>query len=593
MAAAGKLDLDGNTATISGISGAGGTVGNSSTSANGTLVYSGSGSSTFAGSINDTLGAGNKKTALTVANDTLTLTGSNGYTGNTTINSSATLQVGNGGASGSLAATNIVDNGMLVSNVTTNPTISGAISGIGGLTQSGTGTLTLLGNNSYGQTFINAGTMQAGSGGSSGSPGEGNITVNGNTMIFNRGDTVTFVNNINGTAGGVVKNTGGGTVTLSGLISGAVALQQNGAGTLIMPNINTYTGVTTVNNGFLQVSGSGGSSALGTGNVIVNSPGTLVGATGDAFGYYGTDASPGLITVNGGTITDLGTANYRLTIPNLTFTGGTLTSVLTNTGDANGLYTFQGPQIRSPASTGPFTLTTNSASTTVVINPSGNISLNADADFVVAAGTVTGGATPGVDLLISSSLVAYQNNPHSITKDGSGVLELTGSNTYGGSAGPYSATLNLGTVAITRDVAISGGNANPVINFNGGTLQFVNYASSTLPASVFNNIANLKLGAATGAASSLSTAIGGTSVLTYNGPGTLNLTSSNSYSGGTTVAAGILGVNNVSALGTGPLAINSGATAKLNTGTGAGPVVLPSVVDCRQCFAHRHARYHQ
>ena len=33
-----------------------------------------------------------------------------------------------------------------------------------------------------------------------------------------------------------------------------------------------------------------------------------------------------MININGGTVTNLGTASYRITLPNLTFTGGSLTS---------------------------------------------------------------------------------------------------------------------------------------------------------------------------------------------------------------------------------------------------------------------------
>ena len=70
---------------------------------------------------------------------------------------------------------------------------------------------------------------------------------------------------------------------------------------------------------------------------------------------------------------------------------------------------------------------------------------------------------------------------------------------------------------------------------------------------------------------------GAGSTLIKSGTGVLSLTGSNSYTGGTTVAAGTLAVGHVNALGTGGLTINSMATAHLTTGTGAGPVVVPSL----------------
>ena len=81
------------------------------------------------------------------ANNTLTLTGDNTYTGNTTIGS-GTLQIGNGGTTGSVAR-NILDNGALVFNRSDALTYDRVISGNGTLTQAGSGTLILTGNNIY------------------------------------------------------------------------------------------------------------------------------------------------------------------------------------------------------------------------------------------------------------------------------------------------------------------------------------------------------------------------------------------------------------------------------------------------------------
>jgi len=74
-------------------------IGNSSTTSDSALVYStNSATSTFGGSIVDVLGAGTKKTALTISGGTLVLGSSNTYSGVTTI-SSGTLALG---ASGSI-----------------------------------------------------------------------------------------------------------------------------------------------------------------------------------------------------------------------------------------------------------------------------------------------------------------------------------------------------------------------------------------------------------------------------------------------------------------------------------------------------------
>ena len=299
-----KLDLGGNTATVSALSGSG-TIGNSSTSSNGTFVYAGANTTTYSGVIADTLPGGNKKTGLTVATGSLVLTGNNTYTGSTVINSTTSLQIGSGTTGSLSSGTAIADNGQLIYNVSSSPVISNNISGVGQLVQSGSGTLTLTGANNYGPTIINSGTIQVGNGGTAGNLGQGPVTDNG-VLKFNLSSNLTFGSGISGT-GSVV---------------------QAGSGTVIMPNVNTYSGGTTVSSGMLQVSGNNvsGLSALGTGNVTVGGGATLIGANADAFGFTaGAGTSPLNININGGTITDLATASYRVTLPNLSFTGGALT----------------------------------------------------------------------------------------------------------------------------------------------------------------------------------------------------------------------------------------------------------------------------
>ena len=92
------------------------------------------------------------------------LTGANTYSGGTTI-ASGTLQLGNGGTSGSIVG-NVTDNGALAFNRSDAATFSGLVSGTGSLAQIGTGTTILTANNTYtGGTTISAGTLQLGNGG--------------------------------------------------------------------------------------------------------------------------------------------------------------------------------------------------------------------------------------------------------------------------------------------------------------------------------------------------------------------------------------------------------------------------------------------
>ncbi|MGN7960315.1 autotransporter family protein [Brucella sp. 22210] len=111
----------------------------------------------FAGSISGTGG-------ITVSAGNLALSGTNSYSGATTIAAGARLQLGAGGATGSLASQQIINGGELAFNRNDALNFSTDISGNGGLSQIGTGTTTLSGTNTYsGNTNIDAGTLKAGS----------------------------------------------------------------------------------------------------------------------------------------------------------------------------------------------------------------------------------------------------------------------------------------------------------------------------------------------------------------------------------------------------------------------------------------------
>ncbi len=125
---------------------------------NGSLIFDNPGSTSFAGVIG---GGGTVEVSM---GQTVTLTATNTYSGATMIDSAATLQVGNGGSTGSISGTSAVtDNGTLAFDVSGPVSLGAPISGTGGVSVS-TGTVTLSGANSYsGPTTVYAGVLQAGS----------------------------------------------------------------------------------------------------------------------------------------------------------------------------------------------------------------------------------------------------------------------------------------------------------------------------------------------------------------------------------------------------------------------------------------------
>jgi autotransporter-associated beta strand protein len=343
--------------------------------------------------------------------------------------------------------------------------VNGEISGGFGVTKSGGGTLVLNSPNTYtGGTTLNSGTLQIGVANALGSIA--NVTINGGSLDTN-GNSIAF-GTLSGTGGTITNSStvpvtltvgaGDATSTYAGSIqngSATTSLVKTGSGaqTFAITN-NSFTGGVTINSGTLIVSGAAGNTALGKGDVTILAGGTLTGANQDAFGFTpGTNNAPATIFINGGTVTDLGTGNYRVTLPNLVFTGGLLTSAPGNNGDANGNYSFNGDN-------STFTLTTNPSATTALIN-AGVIAVQKPTTLDVASGT-----TPSsVDLTISSVLRSFGTGTAPFTKTGAGVLSLTGANTYLGAT-----TVNGGRLLVGDGVSGSlNGTASVTVNI-GGTL---------------------------------------------------------------------------------------------------------------------------
>ncbi len=498
--------------------------------------------------------------------------------------------------------------------------------GPGALVKTGTGTLTLSGANTYsGGTEIAGGTLQLGNGGTSGSL-VGDVQ-DGGALIFDRSNAYAF--------NGVISDEAGA--------HGAVV--QAGSGTLTLTAANTYTGATTVSAGVLNVAGSLGQTAVtvasggtleGTGSiagsVTIASGGTLT--PGDAPGTI----NVGALTLNSGSILSyqLGTANVvggatnDLTVVNgpLTINGGTL--YVTNSGSF-GLGVYQiidyagalggGGQLTigslpngdtgiiqtaipgevNLVVSGPGALTqfwdgattagdgtihggsgtwNNSAANWTTPNGTINASWQGGmAVFEGAAGTVTvgeavsyqglqfsttgyvvaatgsGALTPtGVaPIIVDSGLTATISAPivgaGGLQKTGLGTLVLTGTDTYAGGT-----DLNAGALGVGNSAALGAGGLSMAA---GTTLQ-----------AVANNLVLDNTIALTGAdtidvqanALTLSGAISGAGSLAKIGSGELTLTAANTYAGGTDLNAGVLGVGNSAALGAGGLSMAAGTT---------------------------------
>ena len=348
---------------------------------------------------------------------TTILTGTNTYTGGTTI-SAGTLQLGNGGTTGSIVG-NVTDNGTLTFNRSDSVTFAGTISGSGAVQQTGTGTTTLTADNTYaGLTMISAGTLQLGNGGTTGSI-VGNVIDNG-TLSFNRSDSYTF----------------------AATISGNGAVKQIGTGTTILTADDTYAGLTTISAGTLQL-GNGGTTGSIVGNVLDNS--ILTFNRAGSLTYGGAITGTGAITMQGGgtlTLTGVSNVSGAATVAgeNLRLeSGGKLTSgTLTSTGTQTITVTGAGSELDTSTGNMTFGSGASATNTTLLVENGGVVrsagTFNASTGSFgphVANVTVTG---PG-SLIQAASTFALGTNVA-----GSGSLTVSAGGHISSAAGTIGAT---------------------------------------------------------------------------------------------------------------------------------------------------------
>jgi fibronectin-binding autotransporter adhesin len=198
-----RLDLNGFNETVKSISGSGTPT---ITLGVGTLTLDNPAGETFNGVISDT------GSVVKNGSGTATFTGANTYTGGTTIGAGV-LEIGNGGASGSLASgtgASITNNGTLRFNRSdaTSQTIGGVISGTGSIEKQGANTilLTNAGNIYSGSTTISGGLLSVDGDATLGN-GAGSLKLSGGTLNATATRTVVVSNPFNLTANSTVTTT--------------------------------------------------------------------------------------------------------------------------------------------------------------------------------------------------------------------------------------------------------------------------------------------------------------------------------------------------------------------------------------------------
>ncbi len=460
-------------------------------------------------------------------------------------------------------------------------TVGSVISGTHGLNYGGggSGILTLTGANTYsGTTTISNGFIIVGAGGTTGTLGTGNV-VNNYGLLFNRSNAYTVSNVISGTGG--LSQIGAGDLTLSGtntytgattITTGTVSASTNAAlGSTTGAAVSIYGG------GTLDIAGNATADALNFGAKQFNIAGTGVGGAGaivnsasvsqaNAFQNIALTADAtiggiGRIDVRNGSAT-LDLAGYTLTktgTNQLSVVGGTITdgNIVVNQGEF-------AIQTSTNAVAGSGTITLNSGTTlglwgntgtvtralilngATIFNESGSSTIGSN---ITLGGNSTVDAT-GTALTLSGN-IGETGGARGLTKTSAGALTLTGTNTYSGTTTISAGTLNIGAGGTT------------------GTLGTGNVVDNS---SLVFNRSN---------AYAVSNVISGSGSLTQAGTGNITLSGANTYTGTTTISAGVVTLQQADALGNATNTTNttvaSGASLQLAnniTTTNAGTLVL-------------------
>jgi fibronectin-binding autotransporter adhesin len=311
----------------------------------------------------------------------------------------------------------------------------------------------------------------------------------------------------------------GGLLQINAIVSGASKnVTKTGVGEVILSGINTYTGVTTISAGTLNVATIGNGGVAGNLGQATSAAGNLV-FDGGELDYTGLSASTDRnFTINPGK-----DANFDIAANTLTISGASTGTTGSLTKNGAGTLILSGANAYTGA-------TKVAAGVLNIQNPTG-------------LGTIAGGTT-----VSDGATLQLQNNitvgAEALTISGVGasgqngaLVNVSGTNNYGG----------LLTLAAASTISSNSGTFNLT---NTGTITGATFGL-TLSGSGDGNLTSI---------------IGTTSgTLSKTGTGTWTLKGANTFSGNTVISAGVLNIQNSSALGstTGGTSVLSGAALQI------------------------------
>ncbi|MEY3481120.1 MAG: hypothetical protein RIQ71_1895, partial [Verrucomicrobiota bacterium] len=433
-----------------------------------------------------------------------------------------------------------------------NTTVSGVVSGQGGLSKSGTGSLILSGANNYtGGTTVTGGTLS------------GDSTSITGAVTNGAGATVTFNQSTNG--------------TFAGVVSGAGRLTKSGDATLTLSGANNYNGGTLVSAGALA-----GSTASLQG-AITNNAGVIFDQTTNGT-YAGLMSGNGVLTKNSAGTVTLSGAN--------TYSGGTVINAGKLAGDTRSLQgaITNGSVVEFSQSTNGTYSGVVSGAGSLVKSGSGTVTLSGANTYsggtVISAGTLTGDTISLQGAISNAATLAFSqatNGTYSgvisgtggVSKGGSGTLTFDAVHSYTGLTTITTNAIGAGALALSGAGSIAASSGVDLIQGVVFDISGVSAAGTTVQSISGNTTSTIFLGSKTltfgnSASNTFPGTITGTGGLIKTGSGYQSFSNNSTYSGGFTLQDGVVRMQASSVLAT-----NAGpVTNILSSGFGTGTLTV-------------------
>lgn len=489
------------------------------------------------------------------------ISGNNSFDGVITLGSASTIA----SDGGTLTLSGNVNNGgfLLTESGAGNVTITGVISGTGGLTKNGTGTLTLSGSasNTYtGPTTVNQGTLILAKPGDvlapaitiGGAGSAATVQLNAAFQLYGAATTINSggqlnLNNFNEYIGTLTVS-GGSITTGSGVLylGGGITSNASGTTSTLMGNFSLYT------DQIFNI--ASGSTPTGEDVIISASVAEVLAGTDVTKQGAGEVVFSGANSYTGQTIISAGVLNIRNGTALGTTAGATFVSsgaalqIQGNISVGNEALTLNGNGI---SGTGSFRNIsgTNSFGGAVTLGTASTISSDSGT-LTLTGGITNGGFTTtfaGAGNIAETGLITGTGG---LTKNGNGTVTLSGANTFSGSN-----TVSGGILQVNTNNAL-GTVASGTTVSNGATLRLNNVNYSTAEPLTLN-----------GTGVSNSGALANSGVSTFAGPINAASNATINAGGGTLTITGGLAKNGTT------LTILGGGTVNITTNgiTGSAP----------------------